>query len=194
VARDEPRWHPVLAAREGPVGTWRMIHPSGREYGIVRLVRVDGVPTYRAKHAGEHLGYGGSLRLACERVHAECVRGTGLWVAAPRTTRSPRLIASRGDWFSPPRTDGPNGTTPVGSYPRGRTVSPTCRRGCARPSCHPASAPTTPTPHRSGERRGCGRSGVRPSRRTVANRPSPSAGARREFRLPLCSAADEAPS
>lgn len=77
MARDEPRWHPILAAREGPVGTWKMVDPSGHEYGLVRLVRVDGVPTYRAEYAGSHLGYGGSLRLACERVHDAYLRAHG---------------------------------------------------------------------------------------------------------------------
>ena len=66
MARNEPRWHPIMSAVEGPVGVWRMIDPLGKEYGVVRLVRVDGVLTDRAEHAGEHLGYGGSLRLALE--------------------------------------------------------------------------------------------------------------------------------
>lgn len=71
MARDEPRWHPLLAAVEGPLGTWRMLDPEGREYGVIRLVRLDGEPKYRAEFRGEHIGYGGTLRVACERVHHE---------------------------------------------------------------------------------------------------------------------------
>lgn len=69
MARGEPRWHPIMAAVEGPVGTWRLVDPLGREYGVVRLVRVDGEPMYRGEHRGELLGYGTSLKLACEHVH-----------------------------------------------------------------------------------------------------------------------------
>ncbi|MFF2274224.1 hypothetical protein ACFVTX_18260 [Agromyces sp. NPDC058136] len=70
MAQPEPRWHPILAAREGPVGTWRMIDTLGAEYGVIRLVRVAGTPVYVATMRGQDIGSGNSLRLACERVHA----------------------------------------------------------------------------------------------------------------------------
>ncbi|GAA1826351.1 hypothetical protein [Agromyces salentinus] len=54
-----------------------MIDSTGREYGLVRLVRLDGQPRYRAELAGELLGYGATLRSSCERVHAEFVRAHG---------------------------------------------------------------------------------------------------------------------
>lgn len=73
MARDEPRWHPMLATVEGPLGTWRMLDPEGREYGVIRLVRVGGEPKYRADFRGEHIGYGGTLRTACEHVHREYI-------------------------------------------------------------------------------------------------------------------------
>ncbi len=69
MARDAPRWHPFFAAVEGPVGTWRMLDADDREYGLIRLVRLDGEPRYRAELRGELIGYGTTLRGACERVH-----------------------------------------------------------------------------------------------------------------------------
>ena len=69
LARDRQPWHPLLAAVEGPVGTWRMIDSLDHEYGVIRLVRVDGQPLYRVEFRGVHLGYGGTLRSSCERVH-----------------------------------------------------------------------------------------------------------------------------
>lgn len=76
MARDEPRWHPLLATVEGPALTWRMLDPDGREYGVIRLVRLAGEPKCRAEFRGQHLGYGGTLRAACEHVHRE-------YIAAP---------------------------------------------------------------------------------------------------------------
>lgn len=61
----------MLATVEAPLGTWRMLDPEGREYGVIRLVRVAGEPKYRAEFRGEHIGYGGTLCVACERVHYE---------------------------------------------------------------------------------------------------------------------------
>ena len=75
MARDErPAWHPILAAQEFPVGTWRMIDTLEREYGVIRLVRLDGEPQYRCEFRGELLGYANSLRFACERVQLAFVQ------------------------------------------------------------------------------------------------------------------------
>jgi len=65
-----PRWHPQLAAVEGPPATWRMIAPDGREYGLIELRRVapDAV-RYRLTVNGHVLGYASTLRLAAERAH-----------------------------------------------------------------------------------------------------------------------------
>lgn len=103
MARDEPRWHPIMAAVEAPVGTWRMVDSQGREYGLVRLVRVGGEPMYRAELAGEHLGYGNSLRVACERVHHEFIRAhappgrqaAGYPIRTPDTTTPPPPTQAR---------------------------------------------------------------------------------------------------
>lgn len=34
-------WHPIMAAVEGPTGVWRMVDPTGVEYG--RVVKPRGV-------------------------------------------------------------------------------------------------------------------------------------------------------
>ena len=65
------QWHPILAAVEGPTGTWRMIDPHGHEYGRVEIRRVspgDRV-MYKAVHDDEVIGWAGSLRVACFQVH-----------------------------------------------------------------------------------------------------------------------------
>lgn len=64
-------WHPIMAAVEGPPGTWRMIDPQGREYGRVEIRRVDTgrVIAYRAERKDVVLGWATSLRLACFKIH-----------------------------------------------------------------------------------------------------------------------------
>ena len=64
-------WPPLLAAVEGPTGTWRMVAPDGREYGSVELRRVsNGAETrYKAIYRGEILGWSTTLREACDRIH-----------------------------------------------------------------------------------------------------------------------------
>ena len=61
-------WHPILATREDTPGVWRMLDSYDREYGLIRLVRVNGEPSYRCEFRGDLLGYANSLRLGCERV------------------------------------------------------------------------------------------------------------------------------
>lgn len=89
-------WHPILAAVEGPTGTWRLVDPQGREYGRVELRRVrtrradaappasdavipqpEHVARYRAVWGDELLGWATTLRHACERVHGAYVRAHG---------------------------------------------------------------------------------------------------------------------
>ena len=64
----EPKWHPLLATRELEPGVWTMFDSYDRPYGVIRLVRVNGQPTYRCEFRGDLLGYANGLRLACERV------------------------------------------------------------------------------------------------------------------------------
>lgn len=72
-------WHPILAAHEGPTGTWRMVDPQGRDYGIIEIRRVanDVEVRYRASFRGEVIGWSTTLRLACERLHQAFLRSHG---------------------------------------------------------------------------------------------------------------------
>lgn len=64
-------WHPIMAAVEGPTGTWRMIDPQDREYGVIEIRRVmNGEQVaYRVTMRGEVIGWAHTLRLACHKVH-----------------------------------------------------------------------------------------------------------------------------
>jgi hypothetical protein len=66
-----PDWHPIMAAQEGPSGTWRMIDPDGNVYGVIDIRRRAGQIVYRARLGEEVLGYAGSLKLAAHRTHIE---------------------------------------------------------------------------------------------------------------------------
>jgi hypothetical protein len=70
------KWHPIMAAVEGPVGIWQLIDPAGKVYGRVELRRVsDGSEVrYKAVWGGELLGWSTTLRRACEAVHMAYVR------------------------------------------------------------------------------------------------------------------------
>lgn len=72
-------WNPILAAVEGPTGTWRLVDPSGDEYGVVEIRRVrNGTDVrYKATHRGEILGWSTTLRLACEQIHRAYLRAHG---------------------------------------------------------------------------------------------------------------------
>jgi hypothetical protein len=60
----------MLAAHEGPTGSWRMVDSMGVEYGRIALRRVgDAEVRYRCEFGGELIGWATSLRLACERIH-----------------------------------------------------------------------------------------------------------------------------
>ena len=71
---DPPQWHPLLAAIEPEPGVWVMIDSQRRPYGIVRIVKVDGLTRFRADHVGTLLGYATTLRAAVERVHEMEIR------------------------------------------------------------------------------------------------------------------------
>jgi hypothetical protein len=72
------RWHPLLAAQEGPTGTWSLLDGSDRVYGSIEIRHVNATDVrYRASFQGEVIGWSTTLRLACERVHAEFLRNHG---------------------------------------------------------------------------------------------------------------------
>ncbi|WP_439592627.1 hypothetical protein [Microbacterium sp.] len=75
----EPRrWHPLLAAQEGPTGTWTLVDAFDRVYGTIEIRRVNATEVrYRASFRGEVIGWSTTLRLACERVHNEFLRNHG---------------------------------------------------------------------------------------------------------------------
>ena len=70
-------WHPIMAAVEGPTGTWRMVDPDGREYGQIQIRRVEGGETilYRTERNGSVLEWASSLRLACWKIHGDMLAG-----------------------------------------------------------------------------------------------------------------------
>lgn len=72
------RWHPLLAAQEGPTGTWTLVDGFDRVYGTIEIRRVsDEDVRYRVSFRGEVIGWSSTLRLGCERVHAEFLRNHG---------------------------------------------------------------------------------------------------------------------
>ena len=72
-------WHPIMAAVEGPTGSWRMIAPDGREYGHIELRRVSNGAElrYKAVRRGEVLGWATPLREAASRVHSAFLAAHG---------------------------------------------------------------------------------------------------------------------
>ena len=95
------RWHPLLAAQEGPPGTWRLVDGLDRAYGTIEIRRVNATDVrYRATFRGEVIGWSTSLRLACERVHAEFIRNHGPGggpIASWGATNGPTQPASGGE-------------------------------------------------------------------------------------------------
>lgn len=78
-------WHPLLATVEPEPGVWVMLDPEKRPYGLVRLSPTSEGLRFKAVHAGVVIGWGMSLRGACERIHhAEVSRMTrGFTSGAP---------------------------------------------------------------------------------------------------------------
>ena len=63
------QWHPILAAEEGPTGTWRLIDGTGKTYGTIEIRRVmNGTDVRdRAVFRGEVIGWATSLRSPASR-------------------------------------------------------------------------------------------------------------------------------
>ena len=55
----EPRrWHPLIAAQEGPTGTWTLVDAFDRVYGTIEIRRVNATDVrYRASFRGEVIGW-----------------------------------------------------------------------------------------------------------------------------------------
>ncbi|MFB7843649.1 hypothetical protein [Microbacterium sp. NPDC056052] len=89
---DSPRWHPMLATVEPEPGVWVMIDSLQRPYGLVRIVKVEGLTRFRAEHIGTLLGYSTTLRAAVERVHDSELRSMFPGSAtAPPVSKEPRM-------------------------------------------------------------------------------------------------------
>lgn len=70
--------HPILAAREGPPGTWSLLDGFDRVYGTIEIRRVNVTDVrYRAAFRGEVIGWSTSLNVACEHVHAAFLQAHG---------------------------------------------------------------------------------------------------------------------
>lgn len=71
----EKRWYPILAAREEPTGTWKMIDSLGKCYGIIRIMRRVDEVYYKAQTWHEHengremIGHFRTLHQACNATH-----------------------------------------------------------------------------------------------------------------------------
>ena len=91
-------WHPILAAVEARPGLWRMLDPSGREYGTIELVRVqdagEQVLRYKAVRDAEIIGWATTLRRACEGVHQAYLRAHGPSARIPTDKLYPDLNGS----------------------------------------------------------------------------------------------------
>jgi hypothetical protein len=76
-------WHPLLAAVEGPVGTWVMTAPDGARYGIIRQLELGGERGYRAvtwaeaSHERQLIGYYRTLRAAAMATHRRYLASHG---------------------------------------------------------------------------------------------------------------------
>jgi hypothetical protein len=73
------QWHPILAAVEGPTGTWRLVDGLDKPYGTIEIRRVmNGTDTrYRVMFRGDVIGWAMTLRIACEQAHAAFLRAHG---------------------------------------------------------------------------------------------------------------------
>ena len=80
-------WHPILAAQEGPTGTWRMIDAQGRVYGTIRIRRLNGEIRYRAEVGGELIGWANSLKLAAHQAHLAHLRASTRREGPPNAPR-----------------------------------------------------------------------------------------------------------
>jgi len=73
------QWHPILAAVEGPTGTWRLLDSFDKPYGMIEIRRVmnDTDTRYRVTFRGDVIGWATTLRVACAQAHAAFLRAHG---------------------------------------------------------------------------------------------------------------------
>jgi hypothetical protein len=71
------QWHPILAAVELEPGRWQMVAQYNVIYGEIRLVRIHGVPKYKATDLYGREATFDSLRAAAKGVHGVYARAHG---------------------------------------------------------------------------------------------------------------------
>jgi hypothetical protein len=72
------RRHQLLAAQEGPTGTWSSLDAFDRVNGTFELRRVSATrPRYRVSFGGQVIGWSAVSCPASERVHAEFLPNHG---------------------------------------------------------------------------------------------------------------------
>jgi hypothetical protein len=87
----EPKWHPLMAAREVAPGHWFMIADLGEKYGEITFVRRGDQLGYRADRTDDagavikHVGYYTTLKRATWEIHSAYLRSHG---APSRTSYS----------------------------------------------------------------------------------------------------------
>lgn len=63
-------WHPLLDAQERTTGVWTLVDSTGRDYGVVRIVREGNAVVYTGELRGQRLsGRNVTLRDAVAKVH-----------------------------------------------------------------------------------------------------------------------------
>jgi hypothetical protein len=70
----KPRWHPWFAAEEREPGVWTLVDSMGRDYGVVRIVRVGSEVGYTAVMRDTPVGRFTTLRAGLEAVHGAFIR------------------------------------------------------------------------------------------------------------------------
>ena len=88
-------WHPVLAAVEGPSGTWTMTAPDGRAYAVIVLLELGGERGYRVVTWAEQsedrrlVGYRTTLQAASWIAHRRYLAAHGSSGFAPNPWPAP---------------------------------------------------------------------------------------------------------
>jgi hypothetical protein len=83
VARNEPVWHPLLAAVETTPGHWVMLDGVDKPYGVIDLVKRGDELGYRANRVDAtetvtlQVGYFRTLRTSAWEIHRAFLRAHG---------------------------------------------------------------------------------------------------------------------
>jgi len=126
-------WHPLLAAVEGPVGTWVMTAPDGARYGIIRQLELGGERGYRAvtwaeaSHERQLVGYYRTLRAAAMAAHRRYLASHG-----PRQYGSGHGSRQTGSGHGSRQTGSGHGSRQTGQPRQSIASQPAARPPAAR--------------------------------------------------------------